>query len=93
MREFQFKVLNRYLMKNAFLYKIGVVPSPACSLRGKENEFLEHILICCNYAKEFQAEVIKWLCTLNVNINNFNNKEIMLGMLNCGDKLFVNRVL
>ena len=68
MREFQFKLLNRYVVTNAFLYKIGVVPSPACSFCGKENESFEHILIHCNYAKEFWAEVIKWLCTLNVNI-------------------------
>ena len=42
-REFQLKLLNRYLLKNVFLNKIGVLPSPACSLGGKENESLEHI--------------------------------------------------
>ena len=59
MREFQFKLLNKYLATNAFLYKIGVVSSPVCSFCGKENESLEHILIHCNYTKEFWAEVIK----------------------------------
>ena len=54
---------------------------------------LEHILINCNYTKEFWAEVIKWLRSLKVNINNLNNKEIMLGMPNCEDELFVNHVL
>ena len=63
MREFQFKLLNKYLVTNAFLYKIGVVSSPVCSFCRKENESLEHILIHCNYTKEFWAEVIKsaWL--------------------------------
>ena len=94
MREFQFKLLNkRYLVTNAFLYKIGLVSSPVCSFCGKENEFLEHILIHYNYTKEFWAEVIKWLCSLNVNINNLNNKEIILGMLDGEDELFVNHVL
>ena len=93
MREFQFKLLNKYLAKNVFLYKIGVVSSPMCSLCGKENESLEHIFIHCNYTEDFWAEVIKWLRSLNVNINNLNNKEIMLGMPNCEDELFVNHVL
>ena len=30
---------------------------------------------------------------IKVNINNLNNKEIMLGMPNCEDELFVNHVL
>ena len=63
LREFQFNLLNTYLV-NDFLYKIGVVHSPTCSFCGDENEFPEHILISCNYAKEFWAEVIKWLGNL-----------------------------
>ena len=45
------------------------------------------------YQKKIWAEVIKWLRSLNVNINRLNNKEIMLGMPNCEDELFVNHVL
>ena len=76
-----------------FLYQIGVVPSTACSLCEKGKRIPQHISIYCNYAKEFWAEIIKWLCTFNVNINNLNRKEIMLGMPNCEDELFVNHVL
>ena len=93
LREFQYKLLNRYLVTNVFLNKIGVLPSPACSFCGKEDESLEHILISCNYAKEFWAEVIKWLCNLKVNINNLNNREILFGMSNCEDEIFINHVL
>ena len=32
------RVPSKYLVANAFLYKIGDVPSPACSFCGKENE-------------------------------------------------------
>ena len=80
-------------MTNDFLNKIGVLPSPACSFCGKENESLEHILIFCHCAKDFWAEVIKWLCNLKVNVNSLNNREIMLGMPDCEDELFVNHVL
>ena len=93
LREFQYKLLNRYLVTNVFLNKIGVLPSPACSFCGKEDESLEHILISCNYAKEFWAEVIKWLCNLKVNINNLNNREILFGMSNCEDEIFINHAL
>ena len=77
MCEFQFKLLNKYPATNVFLYKIAVVSSPVCSLCGKENESLEHIFIHCNYTEDFWAEVIKWLHSLNENVNNLNNREIM----------------
>ena len=80
-------------MTNEFLNKIGVLPFPACSFCGKENESLKHILISCHYAKEFWAEVIKWLCNLKVNVNSLNNRDIMLGMPDCEDELFVNHIL
>ena len=50
-REFQFKLLNKYLATNAFLNKIGVVSSSVCSFCEKENESLEHIFIHCNYTE------------------------------------------
>lgn len=34
LREFQYKVLNNCLTRNKFLHKIGIYPSPACSLCG-----------------------------------------------------------
>ena len=44
-REFQYKLLNRCLVTNSFLCKIGVIPSPACSFCGEMNESLEHFFI------------------------------------------------
>ena len=80
-------------MTNDFLYKIGVVHSPTCSFCGDKNEPLEHILISCNYAKEFWAEVIKWLGNLNIIISNLANREIILGKPKCDDELSENHVL
>ena len=87
------KLLNKYLVTNDFLYKIGVVHSSTCSFCGDENESLEHILISCNYAKEFWAEVIKWLVNLKIIISNLSKREIILGKPKCDDELFVNQVL
>jgi len=52
-----------------------------------------HILISCHDAKDFWVEFIKWLCNLKVNVNSLNNREIVLGMPDCEDELFVNHVL
>ena len=42
-REFQYKILNRYLTTNAFLHKIGLIASPLCTFCGAESESLEHL--------------------------------------------------
>ena len=60
LREFQYKLLNRCLVTNSFLNKIGIIPSPACSFFAEMNESLEHFIICRRYSKDFCAEVLKW---------------------------------
>ena len=60
LREFQYKLLNRCLVTNSFLNKIGIIPSPAYSFCSEMNESLEHFFICCRFTKDFWAEVIKW---------------------------------
>ena len=42
-REFQFKVLHRYLATNKFLHKIGLVPSFLCTFCKRESESIEHL--------------------------------------------------
>ena len=75
LHEFQFKLFNRYLAANHFLCKF-VLPSPLCSLYGGESESLKLILIFCDYVKKFWVDVMKWLCNLDVYINNFHNREV-----------------
>ena len=80
-REFQYtcKSLNRCLVTNSFLNKIGFIPSPACSFCGEINEPLEHFFISCHYAKDFQAEVIKWLDNQGVKIKHLSDKDVVWG--------------
>ena len=52
-REFQYKILNRYLTTNAFLYKIGLIASPLCKFCSAESESLEHLLITCPFTNDF----------------------------------------
>ena len=79
--EFQYKLLNRCLVTNSFLNKIGIIPSPAGSFCGEMNESPpEHFFICCRYTKDFWAEVIKWFDNQGVKIEHLSDKDIMFGI-------------
>ena len=92
-REFQYKLLNRCLVTNTFLCKIGIIPSPACSLCGESDESLEHLFLSCHYTKNFWSEVIKWLVDHKVKIENLSDKDILFGIIGCEDEIFVNHIL
>ena len=92
-RELHYKLLNRCLVTNAFLCKIGIIPSPACSLSGESDESLEHLFLSCHYSKNFWAEVIKWLEDHKVKIENLSKKDILFGIFGCEDEIFVNLIL
>ena len=92
-REFQCKLLNRCLVRNAFLFKVGLASTPACSFCGDMDESLEHLITSCHYSKNFGAEVIKWFDRQGIEICHLSDKDIMLGIVRCDDKLFVNHVI
>ena len=92
-REFQYKLLNRCLVTNTFLCKIGVIPSPACSLCDESDESLEHLSLSCHYSKNFWSEVIKWLVDHKVKTENFSDNDILFGIIGCEDEIFVNHIL
>ena len=55
LREFQYKMLNRYLTTNSFLPKIGLIASQFCTFCGLESQSLEHLLI-----SDFWLDFIDW---------------------------------
>ena len=92
-REFQYKLLNRCLVTNAFWFKVGLASTLACSFCGDMDKSLEHLITSCHYSKNFWAEVIKWFRKQGIKIVNLSDKDIMLGIVGCNDELFVNHVL
>ena len=78
-------------MTNTFLCKIGIIPSPTCSLCGELDESLEHL--CCHFTKIFWSEVIKWLVDHKVKIEILSDKDIVFGIIGCKDEIFVNHIL
>ena len=92
-RKFQYKLLNRCLVTNTFLCRIGIIPSPACSLCGESEEYLKYLFLSCHYTKNFWSEVIKWLVDHKVKIENLSDKDILFGIIGCEDEIFVNHIL
>ena len=92
-REFQYKLLNRCLVTNAFLFKVGLASTPTCSFCGDMDESLKHLITSCHYSKKFWAEVIKWFVKQGIAIAHLSDKDIMLGIVRCDDELFVNHVI
>ena len=92
-REFQNELLNRCLVTNAFLFKVGVVSTPACSFCGDIDESLEHLITSCHYSKKFWAEVTKWFDKQGIKIAHLSDKDKMFGIVRCDNELFVNHVL
>ena len=78
-REFQYKLLHRYLATNDFLNKIGISSSPRCSLCDGADESHEHLFVSCQITQSFLAEVIKWCSNRGVVINHISAKDILLG--------------
>ena len=75
--EFQYKLLNRCLVTNAFLFKVGLASTPACSFCGDMDESLEYLITSssCHYCKNFWAEVIKWFHKQWIKIANLSDKD------------------
>ena len=65
LREFQYKVLNRYLVTNTFLKKIGKIDSSACSSCGVNDESLEHIFVTCLFTVTLWENLVIWCNNIN----------------------------
>ena len=81
-REFQYKILHRYLATNKFLHKIGLVPSSLCTFCKKESESIEHLLLKCEYSDSFWRELINWLNTMEIKIEALSDVDKMFGLWN-----------
>ena len=81
-REFQYKILHRYLGTNKFLYKIGLVPSSMCTFCKKESESIEHLLLKYEYSDSFWRELINWLNMIEIKIEALSDVNKMFGLWN-----------
>ena len=68
LRWFQYRLLNRILATNSFLYKIKISNSPLCDFCQGESETIEHLFLHCNRTESF------WLQFKNLIHNKTNNR-------------------
>ena len=79
-REFQFKVLHRYLATNKFLHKIALVPLFLCTFCKKESESIEHLLIECDYSNKFWQDLINWFNMIDIKVEALSEIDKILGV-------------
>ena len=93
-REFQYRILNRYLTTNSFLHKIGLANSPLSTFCKQESESLEHLLIICSCTKSFWSDFITWSNQLNMSLRDLSDSDILFGFWQRKeDYLFINHIL
>ena len=64
--DFQYKINNKILVTNLFLYKIKT-DNLACSYCGEQPEKIYHLFLRCPRVKTFWIELKTWLTT-NINL-------------------------
>ena len=61
LRDFQFKINNRILVTNTFLFKIKKKETNLCSYCNQEAESIIHLLFLCDTATHFWTNLKRWL--------------------------------
>ena len=61
LRDFQFKINNRILVTNTFLFKIKKKDNDRCSYCNQEAETITHLLFHCEKVANFWKNLKKWL--------------------------------
>ena len=93
-REFQYKILHRYLTTNAFLHKIGLIASPLCTFCDAERESLEQLLIPCPFTNDFWLDFICWCRNVNIALHGLSKIDKLFGIWNREeDFLLLNHLL
>ena len=93
-REFQYKILHRFLTTNILLKKMGKVDSSKCSFCGTVDESLEHLFVSCPIIKTFWNDLICWCRAINIQIDSLCALDILFGLWKRKDDfLLLNHVI
>ena len=78
-REFQYKIINRYLVTNTFLKKIGKIDSALCTFCGMLDESLEHLFVTCHFTTLLWREFIAWCNGRQIKVESLSAVNIIFG--------------
>ena len=88
LRDFQYKINNKILVTNSFLFKINKVDSEICSYCKEQPEQIHHLFLTCPKVKLFWNELKTWLHA-NINLEiSLEDREILFSY--SGKKELVN---
>ncbi len=79
MKEFQYKILHRYLPTNDLLYKMKKVSSKKCSFCNLYNDTVIHMFYECFCIKELWYMVFNVLQLIDNSVKTLTCKEVILG--------------
>ena len=75
--DFQYKINNKILVTNSFLFKIKKINNNGCSYCSEHGETIEHLFLNCTKVKYFWNNLQDWL-SINCNIIlNFDEKSLI----------------
>ena len=87
---FQYKILQRILTTNTFLYMIHHVDSIPCEFCKTSCESLQHLFFDCNKVNQFWEKIRQWIWTeTGINIH-FSKDIVMFGMINNAKRNVIN---
>ena len=90
LRDFQYKINNKILVTNSFLFKINKVDSEICSYCKEQPEQIHHLFLTCPKVKLFWNELKTWLHA-NINLEiSLEDREILFSY--SGKKELVNYI-
>ena len=81
-REFQYKILHRFLTTNILLKKMGKVDSIECSFCGTMDESLEHLFVSCPIITTLWNDFICWCRGINIQIDSLCVLDLLFGLWN-----------
>ena len=59
--DFQYKINNKILVTNSFLFKIKKINNNGCSYCNEHSEIIEHLFLNCTNVKDFWCSLQDWL--------------------------------
>ena len=79
LRDFQFKILHRYLATNKLLKRYNISVNARCTFCELQNETIEHILFECNVTRHFWFDFIQWWKQYSGETIILNLKDVLFG--------------
>ena len=70
--DFQYKINNKILVTNSFLFKIKKINNNGCSYCNEHGETIEHLFLSCTKVKDFWNNLQDWLsnnCNIILNLD------------------------